>query len=121
MDKRYDAKRSSQHSERREKLSELMAMGLPEALAKAVASGHMPLNDALEQMAQAAQVERLIAKHGLVRSVAVQVAMGQMDLDTLLQRRRLKSVVEKDVSALACWWGVAWPSRRKKARASSGR
>jgi len=96
MDKRYDAKRSSQHAERREKMAELMAMGLPEALAKAVASGHLPLNDALEQMAQASQVERLMAKHGLLRSVAMQVAMGQMDLDTLLQRRRLKALVEAD-------------------------
>lgn len=96
MDKRYGAKRSSQHTERRDKLAELQSMGLPEALAKAVASGNMPLNDALEQMAQAAQVERLMAKHGLLRSVAVQVAMGQMDLDTLLARRRLKEVVDRD-------------------------
>jgi len=96
MDKRYDAKRSSNRTERSEKLTELTAMGLPEALAKAVASGSLPLNEALEQMAQAAHVERIIAKHDLARSVAMQVAMGQMDLDLLLRRRRLKEHVAKD-------------------------
>ncbi len=54
-----------------------------------MARGQADANALLQRMALDAEVENLVRRHGLVRALAVQVAMGHADLDLLLRRRRI--------------------------------
>lgn len=62
---------------------------MPFQMAMAVAHGRMGLSAALETMARKDRAERLEREHGLARALATQVAMGQLDLEVVLRRRRL--------------------------------
>jgi sRNA-binding regulator protein Hfq len=62
---------------------------MPFQMAMAVAHGRLDLSDALETMARKQRAERLEKEHGLTRALATQVAMGQLDLEVVLRRRRL--------------------------------
>lgn len=80
---------SDQHAKRR--AEELLAAGLPLALAQAVARGRMDLNSALSRLAESKEVERLIQKHDLSRALATQIAKGHADLQAVLAKRRMES------------------------------
>jgi len=64
--------------------------GMPFQMAMAVAHGRMTLSDALERMSRKDRVTRLVEDQGLSRALATQVAMGHVELKTILRRRRLK-------------------------------
>lgn len=73
-----------------ERIAHLQASaGLPLDLAREVAAGRAELNDVLKKMAQADEVERLIAHHGIDKALAWQVVMGLIDLQKVLTRRRI--------------------------------
>jgi len=74
----------------RQKLRELVDLGLPTSMANLVARGKMDLNDALSRLAREREVDRLMERHGLTRALATQVSMGHADLDRFLLRRRLE-------------------------------
>jgi len=60
-------------------------------VAKAVAQGRLDLNEALKRMAFADEVNALMARHGLERALATQVAMGHAELDRVLRKRRIET------------------------------
>ncbi|MCA9297923.1 MAG: hypothetical protein H6737_12850 [Alphaproteobacteria bacterium] len=64
--------------------------GMPFQMAMAVAHGRMDLSEALERMSRKDKVNRLVEDHDLTRALATQVAMGHVDLEIILRRRRLK-------------------------------
>ena len=68
--------------------SRMIERGMPNQLAYAVAQGKISLNDALQSMANTDRVERIAAKHDLSRAVATQVVLGQLDLASILRKRR---------------------------------
>lgn len=72
----------------RARVDELVASGMPVPMAFAVASGRLDLNEALERLAQASEVERLMRDHDLSRALATQVVLGHADLQAYLLRRR---------------------------------
>lgn len=74
----------------RERVKELVEMGLPAALSSAVAQGRVSLNDALERMARRTEVESLMRRHGLTRAIATQVVLGHADLAAYLGKRRME-------------------------------
>lgn len=63
---------------------------MPPAVATAVAQGKLPLNEALEQLAQSVEIERLIKTYELSRALATQVVLGHADLESFLIRRRFE-------------------------------
>ncbi len=67
---------------------------MPHLLAMDVAAGRMPLNEALERMAQADAIERLMRAHDLSRALATQVVLGHADLSAYLLRRRFEQARE---------------------------
>ncbi len=73
----------------RERAEQLHASGMPFQLAMSVARGRLTLNEALEQMARLERVERLIREHEVSRALAMQIALGQASLETVLAKRRL--------------------------------
>lgn len=68
---------------------------MPHALAMAVATGKMPLNEALERLARASETERIMKAHDLTRALATQVVLGHADLATYLERRRFQEHRQK--------------------------
>lgn len=70
-------------------------MGLSLREARTVADGKADLNVILRRMAIQERADKLMEKHGIVRSLAVQVALGQADLDQVLARRRMDSYLEE--------------------------
>ncbi|MCA9573199.1 MAG: hypothetical protein KC656_35430 [Myxococcales bacterium] len=70
--------------------------GMPFQMAMAVAHGRLDLSSALETMAKKDRAERLEREHGLGRALATQVAMGQLDLEIVLRRRRLRDHREQN-------------------------
>ncbi|MCB9682941.1 MAG: hypothetical protein H6733_15860 [Alphaproteobacteria bacterium] len=75
----------------RKRIEELTASGMPFHLAQAVAQARMPLNEALERMAQRDEVERLMKAHELSRALATQVVLGHADLEAFLAKRRFEA------------------------------
>ncbi len=75
---------------------------IPLALALQVARGQRTLNDVVLQMAREAEVERLMARHGLNRALAMQVARGEVKLDEVLRKQRQAEymAIHRDRSAL---------------------
>jgi sRNA-binding regulator protein Hfq len=71
-------------------VDELVTSGMPTPMAFAVASGRLDLNEALERLAQAAEVDRLMRDHDLTRALAKQVVLGHADLQAYLLRRRFE-------------------------------
>lgn len=65
--------------------------GVPLHVAIRVVRGEIDLNEALKQMALQDQVGALVARHGIERALAMQVAMGHADLDLVLRRRRVEA------------------------------
>ena len=65
--------------------------GLPPDLAFQVASGGLALNAVLEKMARKDQVEGLMRRFNLSKSTAMQVALGQIELDEVLRRERMNA------------------------------
>ena len=63
--------------------------GVPMDIARQVAAGKLDLNDAIKRMAFRDEVEGLIARHGLDRALATQVALGQAELERVLRQRRV--------------------------------
>lgn len=61
---------------------------IPLNLALLVARGQRTLNDIVLQMAREAEVERLMARHGLSRALAMQVARGEVKLEEVLRKHR---------------------------------
>jgi sRNA-binding regulator protein Hfq len=72
----------------RNRLSELLDMGIPRRLAQQVAGGQRELNEVLQEMARQERADKLVEAHGIPRSLAVQVVLGQADLDAFLAKRR---------------------------------
>ena len=72
----------------RNRLNELLDMGIPRSMAQQVASGQRELNEVLQDMARQERVNKLVAAHDIPRSLAVQVVLGQADLDAYLAKRR---------------------------------
>lgn len=72
----------------RAKAEALHKDGMPFQMAMAVAHGKLRLNDALERMARKQRAERLVEQHGLDNALATQVAMGHVQLEVVLRRRR---------------------------------
>lgn len=75
----------------RRKAEELMARGMPLAMALAVAQGRIPLNEALERLSRRTEVDRLMKAHDMSRALATQVVLGQADLDSFLAKRRFET------------------------------
>ncbi len=63
--------------------------GLPVDAARRVALGQADVSDLVAKLAFRAQVDALMARHGLIRALATQVVLGQAGLDAILQRRRV--------------------------------
>ncbi len=63
--------------------------GIPVELAREVAAGTLDLNDVIKRMAFSDEVERIISRHDLNRALATQVALGHIDLELVLSRRRI--------------------------------
>ena len=72
----------------RARVDELVTSGMPVAMAHAVANGRLDLNEALERLAQASEIERVMRDHDLSRALATQVVLGHADLQAYLIRRR---------------------------------
>lgn len=91
MAERRGARRSTTDKEEaaKERAAALHRDGMPFQMAMAVAHGRLDLSTALETMARKQRAERLEQEHGLGRALATQVAMGQLDLELVLRRRRL--------------------------------
>ncbi len=83
--------RSPDEEALRRRADELHKDGMPFQMAMAVAHGRMDLSEALERMSRKDRVNRLVEEHGLTRALATQVAMGHVELKTILRRRRLKA------------------------------
>jgi sRNA-binding regulator protein Hfq len=77
--------------------------GLPLELARQVAAGRLDLDAAIQRMAFRDQVESLIQRHALDRALATQVAMGQVQIESVLARRRREAHLRdnQDRSVLA--------------------
>lgn len=73
---------------RKNRLEELLGMGIPKRFAMQIAAGQRELNEVLQEMAQQERVDKLVASHDIPRSLAVQVVLGQADLDAFLAKRR---------------------------------
>lgn len=88
--KRHHGSRPSARTQRppRNRLSELLDMGIPRRLAQQVVGGQRELNEVLQEMARQDRVEKLVEAHDIPRSLAVQVVLGQADLDAYLTKRR---------------------------------
>lgn len=95
-DRRGSNKRSSSEEEARQRAQALHKDGMPFQMAMAVAHGRLDLSTALEAMARKDQAARLEREHGLGRALATQVAMGQLDLEVVLRRRRLREHREQN-------------------------
>lgn len=80
---------------RRHKIEELGKQGLPLPLAQAVANGQLTMNDAVLRLQRDDEANRLAKLHGITRSLAVQIAMGQADLATVLRTRKVESYVRE--------------------------
>lgn len=63
--------------------------GISVELAREVAAGTLDLNDVIKRMAFNDEVESLITRHDLNRALATQVALGHIELDLVLSRRRI--------------------------------
>lgn len=63
--------------------------GVPLPMAMQVVREQRTLNDVVTQLAIDAEVERLVARHGLNRALATQVARGDARLDEVLRKSRL--------------------------------
>lgn len=63
--------------------------GVPAEVARLVAQGRLDLNEALKRMAFVDQVNATMARHGLDRALATQVALGHADLERVLRKRRV--------------------------------
>ena len=73
---------------RTKRVDELIAMGLNRDQALAVVLGRRELNYYLERLAAKAKKRTLERQYGLAPSVAMQVALGQADLEQVLLRNR---------------------------------
>lgn len=65
------------------------ANGLPLQLAKQVASGQMELNEAITRLAFQDEVNALMQRHGFNRALATQIALGQVNKEVMLAKRRV--------------------------------
>lgn len=78
---------------------------MPLEVARLVAQGRLDLNEALKRMAFMDQVTSTMARHGLDRALATQVALGHADLERVLRKRRVDEHLEtsrdRDVFAAA--------------------
>lgn len=88
-------RKGNQRNNVKQKAQELTRSGMPFQMAMAVAQGRMELNEALERLARRAEVDRLVRKHGLSRSLATQVAMGHADLDAYLAKQRMENHLQE--------------------------
>ena len=69
---------------------ELMrSSGVPLPMALQVVREQRTLNEVVTQLAQESEVERLVARHGLNRALATQVARGDARLDDVLRKARM--------------------------------
>ena len=84
-----DRERRSQYRSQAKKL--VRDAGLPENVALQVAKGETTLSQAIADLARADQIRMLMRKHELSKGVASQVALGQMNLDEYLLKRRLQA------------------------------
>jgi len=73
---------------RTKRVDELIAMGLNRDQALAVVLGRRELNYYLKRLAAKAKQRTLERQYGLAPSVAMQVALGQADLELVLMRNR---------------------------------
>jgi hypothetical protein len=77
--------------ETRKKANEVATRsGIPMALAYRVVRGEMTLNEALKRMLFEHKVAQLIEQHGLLRSAAVNVALGTLDLERAVLAEQLR-------------------------------
>jgi sRNA-binding regulator protein Hfq len=76
----------------------LEEQGMPRNLAVAVARGKLDLNQALERMVRSDRVDQLVRRHQLNRGLAMQVVLGQVDLDKLLWKRRFEEYKQEHFS-----------------------
>lgn len=88
--RRKDARPPKRDAAMQKRVDDLAASGLPYHVAVAVAAGKTDLNDALEKLAQRADVDRLMKEHDLTRALATQVVMGHADLKMFLAKRRFE-------------------------------
>ncbi len=72
----------------RNRLNELIEMGIPRRHAQQVVAGQRELNEVLQEMARQERAEKLVATHDIPHSLAVQVVLGQADLNAFLAKRR---------------------------------
>lgn len=70
-------------------IEDLMSKGLPLNLATSVAKGQMTEDEALKRLVLQAEVDRLMRKHNIGRPIAMQIALGQANLDSFLAKRRM--------------------------------
>ncbi|MSQ02341.1 MAG: hypothetical protein EXR71_10705 [Myxococcales bacterium] len=63
--------------------------GVPLEVARLVALGRLDLNEAVKKMAFVDEVSGLMARHGLDRALATQVALGHARLEPVLAKRRI--------------------------------
>lgn len=70
--------------------------GLPQHLAMRVAKGELSLSDALDLQVDKDQVQRMMHRHDLDKSLATQVVMGNVSLDQILQRRRMAAHIQEN-------------------------
>ncbi|MEZ4316048.1 MAG: hypothetical protein R3F61_01020 [Myxococcota bacterium] len=88
--KRTVKRRGDDEASLRVRADALHKDGMPFQMAMAVAHGRMDLSEALERMSRKDKVSRLVDEHGLTPALATQVAMGHVDLQIILRRRRLQ-------------------------------
>ncbi|MDP6933048.1 MAG: hypothetical protein QGG40_09035, partial [Myxococcota bacterium] len=86
-----------QRSDDRVRAQELVEKsGLPWNLALQVARNQVELNVVLERLARRDKVEMLVRRHGLERSMAHQVVLGNQTLDEILSRNRMKTHISEN-------------------------
>lgn len=75
----------------RQRADALHQQGMPFQMAMAVATGRMDMSEALARLEVEREVEVMMAEHDLERAIAVQIAKGGAELDTVLFGRRYQA------------------------------
>lgn len=78
------------------KAQELHAQGIPFQLAMGVAMGKMELSEALERMANQEKALRIQKEHDISWSLAMQIAVGHVNQEVVLRRRRQEVYVAQN-------------------------
>jgi hypothetical protein len=76
-------------------VEDLVKQGFPQNLATAVVKGTMSYEDACKRVVLMLDVEKLMRKHNIGRPIAMQIALGQADLEGFLAKRRMMEHREK--------------------------